>query len=248
MAASAHYNNFLDNDALLFSYLPVLNDSDLLLLQSFSPTPPHTTHSSTDLVQSPSQSDEMFSATFSPTTDSSSKGEISSWEKSSSGQSQHLQHSRAKMPICRSSALDGDDVDQSTSGDTSDIRILPINNRKRTIDDEENAQSKEKGTKTSTDGRKRKIIIQVRSEEVLEDGYRWRKYGEKAMKNSSIPRSYYKCSDKKCIVKKRVERKPSESDVLVVTYEGIHNHPCPNPVFYVERHVYVPIPAAIRSK
>eukprot|EP01018_Ginkgo_biloba_P004662 Gb_26412 [translate_table: standard] len=190
----------------------------------------------------------MFSETFSPTTDSSSKGEISLWEKSSSGQSQHLQHSMAKMPICSSSALDGDDVDQSTSGDTSDIRVLPINNRKRTIDDEENAQSKKKGTKTSTDGRKRKIIIQVRSEEVLEDGYRWRKYGEKAMKNSSVPRSYYKCSDKKCNVKKRVERRPSESEILVVTYEGIHNHPCPNPVCYVERHVYVPIPAAIRSQ
>ncbi|GLJ15149.1 hypothetical protein SUGI_0247820 [Cryptomeria japonica] len=88
-----------------------------------------------------------------------------------------------------------------------------------------------------------KIIIQVKSEELLDDGYKWRKYGEKSMENCRMPRCYYKCSDKKCSVKKRVERKPLNDETLVITYEGIHNHPCPNPVYYVhvEKRVYVPV-------
>ncbi|GLJ15151.1 hypothetical protein SUGI_0247840 [Cryptomeria japonica] len=88
-----------------------------------------------------------------------------------------------------------------------------------------------------------KIIIQVESEEVLDDGYKWRKYGEKSMENCRMPRCYYKCSDKKCSVKKRVEIKPLDNEILVITYDGIHNHPCPNPVYYVhvERRVYIPM-------
>ncbi|GLJ15147.1 hypothetical protein SUGI_0247790 [Cryptomeria japonica] len=88
-----------------------------------------------------------------------------------------------------------------------------------------------------------KVIIQVKSEEILDDGYKWRKYGEKSMDNCSMPRCYYKCSDKKCSVKKRVERKPFDDETLVITYEGIHHHPCPNPVYYVhvERRVYIPM-------
>ncbi|GLJ15142.1 hypothetical protein SUGI_0247730 [Cryptomeria japonica] len=88
------------------------------------------------------------------------------------------------------------------------------------------------------------IIIQVRSEEPLDDGYKWRKYGEKSMPNCEMPRCYYKCSDKKCSVKKRVERNALEDEIVVVTYEGIHNHPFPNPVCYVERRVYLPMPCA----
>ncbi|KAH9331266.1 hypothetical protein KI387_003374, partial [Taxus chinensis] len=40
----------------------------------------------------------------------------------------------------------------------------------------------------------------------LEDGYKWRKYGKKYIKNTSNPRNYYKCSYNSCTAKKRVER------------------------------------------
>ncbi|CDP06161.1 unnamed protein product [Coffea canephora] len=61
----------------------------------------------------------------------------------------------------------------------------------------------------------------------LEDGYRWRKYGQKAVKNSPFPRSYYRCTSQKCIVKKRVERSFQDSSIVITTYEGQHNHHCP---------------------
>ncbi|KAF0902964.1 hypothetical protein E2562_022603 [Oryza meyeriana var. granulata] len=61
----------------------------------------------------------------------------------------------------------------------------------------------------------------------LEDGYRWRKYGQKAVKNSPYPRSYYRCTTQKCPVKKRVERSYQDPAVVITTYEGKHMHPIP---------------------
>ncbi|KAF7840428.1 putative WRKY transcription factor 71 [Senna tora] len=57
----------------------------------------------------------------------------------------------------------------------------------------------------------------------LEDGYRWRKYGQKAVKNSPYPR----CTTQKCRVKKRVERSFEDPTTVITTYEGQHNHPVP---------------------
>ncbi|CAL0325430.1 unnamed protein product [Lupinus luteus] len=61
----------------------------------------------------------------------------------------------------------------------------------------------------------------------LDDGYRWRKYGQKAVKNSPYPRSYYRCTTAGCGVKKRVERSSDDPTTVVTTYEGQHTHPCP---------------------
>ncbi|KAM0983812.1 hypothetical protein ACFX2C_011303 [Malus domestica] len=58
----------------------------------------------------------------------------------------------------------------------------------------------------------------------LEDGYRWRKYGQKAVKNSPFPRSYYRCTNTKCTVKKRVERSSQDPTTVITTYEGQHCH------------------------
>ncbi|XP_009621692.1 putative WRKY transcription factor 48 [Nicotiana tabacum] len=61
----------------------------------------------------------------------------------------------------------------------------------------------------------------------LDDGYRWRKYGQKAVKNNPFPRSYYRCTTASCGVKKRVERSIKDTSIVVTTYEGTHTHPCP---------------------
>nr|AMO00403.1 WRKY transcription factor 35 [Manihot esculenta] len=64
---------------------------------------------------------------------------------------------------------------------------------------------------------------------MADDGYKWRKYGQKSIKNSPYPRSYYKCTNPRCSAKKQVERSREDQDTLVVTYEGLHLHfayPC----------------------
>ncbi|KAL0297191.1 UNVERIFIED_CONTAM: putative WRKY transcription factor 50 [Sesamum radiatum] len=70
-----------------------------------------------------------------------------------------------------------------------------------------------------------KVAFKTKSEvEVLDDGFKWRKYGKKMVKNSPNPRNYYRCSVEGCPVKKRVERDKEDPRYVVTTYEGIHNH------------------------
>jgi WRKY transcription factor 2 len=56
-----------------------------------------------------------------------------------------------------------------------------------------------------------------------EDGYNWRKYGQKQVKGSEYPRSYYKCTHPNCQVKKKVERS-HEGHITEIIYKGAHNH------------------------
>ncbi|KAK9284432.1 hypothetical protein L1049_023605 [Liquidambar formosana] len=87
------------------------------------------------------------------------------------------------------------------------------------------SKPKKKGEKRQREPR---FAFMTKSEiDHLEDGYRWRKYGQKAVKNSPFPRSYYRCTSQKCGVKKRVERSFQDPTIVITTYEGQHNHQCP---------------------
>ncbi|XP_054778645.1 WRKY transcription factor 28-like isoform X2 [Prosopis cineraria] len=105
---------------------------------------------------------------------------------------------------------------------------------KNTVDDhsqakgEEEAERSKKGKKGKKKGEKKekepRFAFMTKSEvDQLEDGYRWRKYGQKAVKNSPYPR----CTTQKCTVKKRVERSFEDPTTVITTYEGQHNHPVP---------------------
>lgn len=59
-----------------------------------------------------------------------------------------------------------------------------------------------------------------------DDGYNWRKYGQKQVKGSENPRSYYKCTYPNCQTKKKVERS-LDGQITEIVYKGTHNHPKP---------------------
>ncbi|KAA8516412.1 hypothetical protein F0562_016705 [Nyssa sinensis] len=59
---------------------------------------------------------------------------------------------------------------------------------------------------------------------MADDGYKWRKYGQKSIKNSPNPRSYYRCTNPRCGAKKQVERSTDDPDTFIITYEGLHLH------------------------
>lgn len=61
-----------------------------------------------------------------------------------------------------------------------------------------------------------------------DDGYNWRKYGQKHVKGSEFPRSYYKCTHPNCEVKKLFERS-HDGQITEIIYKGTHDHPKPQP-------------------
>ena len=63
-----------------------------------------------------------------------------------------------------------------------------------------------------------------------DDGYNWRKYGQKQVKERENPRSYYKCSNPNCPRKKIIERSFSNGHITKIVYKGNHNHPKPQSV------------------
>uniref|UniRef100_A0ACD5T815 Uncharacterized protein n=1 Tax=Avena sativa TaxID=4498 RepID=A0ACD5T815_AVESA len=84
--------------------------------------------------------------------------------------------------------------------------------------------------------RTERIAFRTKSEiEILDDGYKWRKYGKKSVKNSPNPRNYYRCSTEGCNVKKRVERDRDDPAYVVTTYEGTHSHVSPTTVYYASQ-------------
>ncbi|KAJ4830694.1 hypothetical protein Tsubulata_028411 [Turnera subulata] len=78
--------------------------------------------------------------------------------------------------------------------------------------------------------REPRIVVQTTSDiDILDDGYRWRKYGQKVVKGNPNPRSYYKCTSIGCPVRKHVERASHDTRAVITTYEGKHNHDVPAP-------------------
>ncbi|CAO1944582.1 unnamed protein product [Urochloa humidicola] len=76
--------------------------------------------------------------------------------------------------------------------------------------------------------REPRVVVQTMSDiDILDDGYRWRKYGQKVVKGNPNPRSYYKCTTAGCPVRKHVERASHDLRAVITTYEGKHNHDVP---------------------
>ncbi|XP_030457109.1 probable WRKY transcription factor 41 [Syzygium oleosum] len=58
-----------------------------------------------------------------------------------------------------------------------------------------------------------------------EDGYNWRKYGQKEILGANYPRGYYRCTHRNvqgCLATKQVQRSDQDPTVVEVTYRGRH--------------------------
>ncbi|XP_054801054.1 WRKY transcription factor 44-like [Prosopis cineraria] len=72
-----------------------------------------------------------------------------------------------------------------------------------------------------------RVVPSSADSEIVGDGFRWKKYGQKVVKGNPYPRSYYRCTNMKCKVRKHVERAIDEPRSFITKYEGKHNHEMP---------------------
>ncbi|XP_023527637.1 WRKY transcription factor 44 [Cucurbita pepo subsp. pepo] len=95
----------------------------------------------------------------------------------------------------------------------------------------ENSQSIESSRVTLNYSKEDPTLLhsQVSCAQPSYDGYNWRKYGQKQVKGSKYPRSYYKCTHPSCPVKKKVERS-LDGKIAEIVYKGEHDHPKPQPL------------------
>ncbi|KHN42821.1 Putative WRKY transcription factor 32 [Glycine soja] len=79
-------------------------------------------------------------------------------------------------------------------------------------------------------GKKPKFVVHAAGDVGISgDGYRWRKYGQKMVKGNPHPRNYYRCTSAGCPVRKHIETAVDNSDAVIITYKGVHDHDMPVP-------------------
>ncbi|XP_057763806.1 WRKY transcription factor 28-like isoform X2 [Salvia miltiorrhiza] len=145
-------------------------------------------------------------------------------------------------PLCNNTSNNSNDVAGGSGGDGGGGENIPVTPNSSASISSQEAGAEEDSSKSKKDvrdgksknvkakekeGKKQRqarFAFMTKSEvDNLEDGYRWRKYGQKAVKNSPFPR----CTSQKCNVKKRIERSYQDATVVITTYEGQHNHHSP---------------------
>lgn len=70
-----------------------------------------------------------------------------------------------------------------------------------------------------------KICSRTGFEGSLDDGYSWRKYGQKDILGAKFPRGYYRCTHRNaqgCLATKQVQRSDEDPTTIEVTYRGRH--------------------------
>ncbi|KAK2646828.1 hypothetical protein Ddye_022023 [Dipteronia dyeriana] len=79
-------------------------------------------------------------------------------------------------------------------------------------------------------GKKPKFVVHAAGDVGISgDGYRWRKYGQKMVKGNPNPRNYYRCTSAGCPVRKHIETAVDNTNAVIITYKGVHDHDMPVP-------------------
>ncbi|XP_043707550.1 WRKY transcription factor WRKY24-like [Telopea speciosissima] len=141
-------------------------------------------------------------------------------------------------PENSSISVGDEDIDQTKSGGDEFDEDEP--EAKRWKKDGELEGISAPGNRTVREPR---VVVQTTSDiDILDDGYRWRKYGQKVVKGNPNPRSYYKCTHMGCPVRKHVERASHDLRAVITTYEGKHNHDVPAARGSGSHSVHRPLP------
>lgn len=99
----------------------------------------------------------------------------------------------------------------SFSGEESFFDSISSPNEQEISEDSTNTSVKKKTKRSNTTT-------------VHNDGYKWRKYGQKSVKGSSFPRNYFKCAVMDCPAKKQIEKYIDENGAEREKIKYVNNH------------------------
>lgn len=125
-----------------------------------------------------------------------------------------------------------DKTPQNSSGINGNGKIVL---KEEHVDEPDPKRRKEKGDLIHSDSpvkpeKKPKFVVHAAGDVGISgDGYRWRKYGQKMVKGNPHPRNYYRCTSAGCPVRKHIETAVDNSDAVIITYKGVHDHDTPVP-------------------
>ncbi|XP_023539564.1 probable WRKY transcription factor 46 [Cucurbita pepo subsp. pepo] len=120
--------------------------------------------------------------------------------------------------------------------------LLLLNWNPKDPSEEEEEEEEEEPTKNKRKNSTRDVLLKRRkllpkwTEEVkvssgsaaespLNDGYSWRKYGQKDIHGANFPRCYYRCTHRNvrgCLATKQVQKSDNDPNIFEVTYRGRH--------------------------
>lgn len=117
-----------------------------------------------------------------------------------------------------------DDVPKNESSD-SDVNVMA--NELLPLPDSSplETQSQSPGTPSNElpPSQSSQRTLAIIREKVTSDGFNWRKYGQKNLKEEGFKRCYYKCSHSNCPAKKKFVMSP-DGNFEGYTYTGQHSH------------------------
>ncbi|KAK6160426.1 hypothetical protein DH2020_003807 [Rehmannia glutinosa] len=116
---------------------------------------------------------------------------------------------------------DDDDHHHKITNNIDEYIITTMeNNNSPILDNHEEKKGKKK------DDKKCRYAFQTRSQvDILDDGYRWRKYGQKAVNNNNFPRKVPISMHVLFELNKNTKEMSKDEGIVVTTYEGMHSHP-----------------------
>ncbi|XP_042450438.1 probable WRKY transcription factor 41 [Zingiber officinale] len=125
--------------------------------------------------------------------------------------------------MVQSSSLDGGGTPPSTTGDS------PCFENPCPLSEEHDCKQMKKNRKTLHKWTTQARLIPGGAggvEGPVDDGYSWRKYGQKDILGAKHPRAYYRCTHRNtqaCPAVKQVQRSDEDPLLFNITYRGIHS-------------------------